>query len=805
MLTLENIESGKECIIVKVHGYGEFRHRVMELGFVRGQRVKVIKNAPMNDPVEYQVLNSRITIRRSEAEMIEVVLLDDNKSINTSTTFEGTHEISQNINKQIDRLSKTIEIALVGNPNCGKTTLFNRITGGSEKTGNYAGVTVGTKSATIEYKGYKIIITDLPGTYSINEYSKEETFVREYLTDNHPDIVLNVVDATNLERNLYLTTQLIDMSANTLMALNMYDEMEESGITLDFNSLSAMLGFPIIPTIANKGDGLNELLNMAILLFEEEAEIRHFHINYGNIIENEISSIEKYLDLSSDIQAKFHTRYLSIKLLESPNFISIVKDIDKGSNSDLFNIDTLENKVRTSHTRLEKEYKDDPRAVITGARYGFVRGALAETQKKNNNRRLEKASAIDNILTNKFFGLPILILFIWLMFQATFTLGSFPAEWIEIVVGKLGEWASGVIPSGMIHDLVVNGIIAGVGGVAVFIPNIMILFLFMAFLEESGYMARAAFITDKLMHKIGLHGKSFIPLLMGFGCNVPAIVATRVLASRKDRLITMLIMPFMSCSARLPVFILIISIFFDNRQGLVLLSLYGIGVLIAIITSIILSKVLKVKEEAPFVMELPTYRLPTLRSVFTEAWDKVKHYVRKMGTTIFAFSVLIWALGYFPRAESENITPNEQLEQSYIGRIGKGIEPLIRPLGFDWKMGVSLASAIGAKEVAVSTLGVLYGASGDDIEDEAVMTSMKNNIAESRYASGERKGERVFTPIVAFSYLVFMLLYTPCVAVVAAIAREGGKRWALLSVGMTLAIAWIMAYLVKIIGNFFIL
>ncbi len=794
MMTLEDIKSGEDCVIVKVHGYGEFRHRVMELGFVRGQIVRTIKNAPMKDPVEYQIMDSRITLRRSEAAMIEVITLVDYKTLEDNTSFAGTHKMALSSVASSDRLPNTIEIALVGNPNCGKTTLFNKLTGLNAKTGNYAGVTVGIKSHTIQYGGYNIVIVDLPGTYSVNEYTNEEIFVREYLTENHPDIVLNVVDATNLERNLFLTTQLIDMSANILMSLNMFDELEESGSILDYELLSQLLGFPIVPTVAKLNIGIENLLNTAIMLFEEKAEVRHFHINYGNIIENEISNIEQYLDLNSDIRVKYHTRYLSIKLIENPNFVDVSNINDDGD----FSVDTLNEMVQSAHHKLEREYKDEPRATITAARYGFVRGALAETQKKNKNSRLETASKIDKILTNRYLGIPALLLFIWIMFQATFTLGAYPAEWLEMGVAWIGGILSNIIPEGMIHDLVVDGIVAGVGGVLVFLPNILILFLFMSFMEESGYLARAAFIMDKLMHKLGLHGKSFIPLLMGFGCNVPAIVATRVLASRKDRLITMLAIPFMSCSARLPVYILFISIFFAEKQGLVLLLLYTLGVVVAVVVSKALNRFIKIEEEAPYVMELPTYRIPTLRTVSLQAWDKGVHYIKKMGTTIFAFSVVIWALGYFPRHEELNLTTNEQLEQSYIGYIGKAIEPVIRPLGFDWKMGVSLMSAIGAKEVAVSTISVLYSGSASD---EEVSSTVKQNITNDIYVSGDRKGEKVYTPVVAFSYLVFMLLYIPCVAVVAAIAREGGRKWAVISVFITIAAAWVGAFLTKIIGN----
>lgn len=802
MLNLEQIETGDECIIIKVHGHGEFRHRIIELGFVRGQSVKVIKNAPMRDPIEYQVMDSRISLRRSEARQIEVMTLSEFNSKNRQVSFNGTLKIE--CNDCDPDPSTTINVALVGNPNCGKTTLFNRLTGSHEKTGNYAGVTVGKKTGTIQRSGYTINIIDLPGTYSITEYTKEEVYVREYITNNHPDVILNIVDASNLERNLFLTTQLIDMSIKTVMSLNMHDELAKSGATLDHTTLSTMLGFPIIPTVASKGEGLDDILDAVISSFEERTKNRHIHINYGTIIENAIQNIERELDLNSDIAAKYHTRYLSIKLLEtnlptSDVIQTPVREEDKNDRNSFSNT-RLEKIISTERFNLEREYKDDTRTIITSAKYGFIRGALTETLKRKRNNRLEASSEIDGILTNRIFGIPILLAFIWLMFQATFSLGAYPAEWIEIGVGHFGELCSSLIPAGILHDLVVDGIIAGVGSVIVFLPNIVILFLFMAFMDESGYMARAAFIMDKMMHNIGLHGKSFIPLLMGFGCNVPAIMATRTLVSRKDRIMTMLLVPFMSCSARLPVFILLISVFFEKNQGLVLLSIYFIGIVMAILTALVLHKSMKVKEEDPFVMELPPYRLPSARTTIRLAWDKVSQYLRKMGTTILAFSVIIWALGYFPM-QDESVSSSQQLEQSYIGRIGRIIEPAIRPLGFDWKMGIGIISGIGAKEVVVSTLGVLYGEETAHLsEDELIESStMKNNLLNDKYENGER----IFSPLIAYSLMIFILLYVPCAAVVIAISKEGGRKWATISVIMSFAMAWIASYLITNIGGLF--
>lgn len=802
MQNLEQIRTGQDCIVIKVHGHGEFRHRILELGFVRGQKVQVIKNAPLKDPIEYQIMDSRISLRRSEARLIEVMNISEYEKLNLSSTVTTTMNVTSEELSGQQNPSRTINLALVGNPNCGKTTLFNKITGQRAKTGNYGGVTVDRKEGYVTYKGYTINIIDLPGTYSMTEYSKEEVYVREYITEHCPDIILNVVDSTNLERNLFLTTQLIDMDVRTIMSLNMYDEFEKSGSHLDHESLSTMLGFPIIPTVAAQGEGVEKILDTAIMLFEEKAEVRHFHINYGRTIEAAIKNIEKELDLYQDITAKYHSRYLAIKLLESNvklnDIISV--NIDNDKESDTKKLNKIVNIEKSS---LVREYKDDPRAVITSAKYGFVRGALTETLKKKHNPRLEASAEIDGLLTNKILGIPILLGLLWLTFQATFTLGDYPMGWLEDLVGSFGEIVSGLLPSGILHDLIVDGIIAGVGSVIVFLPNILILFLFMTFMEESGYMARAAFIMDKLMHKIGLHGKSFIPLLMGFGCNVPAIIATRTLASRKDRIITMLIIPFMSCSARLPVFILMISIFFDSHRGTILLILYLIGIILAALASIVLDKTIKVKNEAPFVMELPPYRLPSARNVLGLTWDKGAQYLLKMGKTILAFSVIIWALGYFPRT-TEDMSSSEALEQSYIGHIGEALEPVISPLGFDWKMGVAIVSGIGAKEVVVSTLGVLYGESDELSDDELIESStLKENILNDTYTKGTRVGEKVYSPLIAFSFMAFILLYTPCFAVVIAIAKEGGKKWAVVNVVLSLAVAWTVSFLITTIGQLF--
>ena len=622
-LKLSDMPTGGECVVVKVHGHGSFRNRIVEMGFVRGVRVKVVKNAPLHDPIEYELMNTHISLRRSESELIEVV----GYAVESEAGFNGTFT-EEEFAKQVAEKSKTINIALVGNPNCGKTSFFNRATGLREKVGNYSGVTVDAKKGVFHHKGYTINLVDLPGTYSITEYTPEEIYVREYVTGTHPDMVLNVVDATNLERNLFLTTQLIDMNIRVIMALNMFDELTRGGDTLDYDQLGRLLGIPIIPTTASKGIGVEEVLDKIIEVFEDRAEeSRHVHINYGQDIEAAITRIKETVLPNREATDAYTPRYIAIKLLEDDRLM-------KEYLQRVPNYPQIEETARRERQSLERAYKEDVGTIIINAKYGFVRGALKETFHAGEKEKRQLSTAIDTLLTHRWLGFPFLIVFMWVMFEATFTLGAYPQEWIEAGVGALGEWVASVVPEGPLNDLLVDGIISGVGGVIVFLPNILILFFFISLMEDTGYMARAAFMLDRLMHKIGLHGKSFIPLLIGFGCSVPAIMATRTLESRRDRIVTMLITPFMSCSARLPVYILLVSAFFPNRQGLVLLSIYFVGILLAILTSLLLKKTLFAQTSEPFVMELPPYRMPTARNTLIHMWGKSVQYLKKMGTIL---------------------------------------------------------------------------------------------------------------------------------------------------------------------------
>lgn len=813
---LSDMPTESRCVIVKINGHGSFRRRIMEMGFVKGEIITVIKNAPLHDPIEYMVMGSHVSLRRSEASQIEVADVSEQTSAASISTF--TEEIQNRIKEK----SNIINVALVGNPNCGKTSFFNHATGLHEKVGNYSGVTVHAKIGTFQHNGYTINMIDLPGTYSITEYSPEELYVRQYITEENPDIVLNVVDASNLERNMYLTTQLIDMHVRIVMALNMYDEFEKSGSKLDYHYLGAMLGFKIVPTTAFKGVGIADVLDSIIDTYEDKADThKHVHINYGTDIENEIARIKKEITVNQDIVAKYSPRYLSLKLLEDDKTTLQIFE-------NTVNYDDIKIVAERSRKHLREVHKEEPSEVITNAKYGFVRGALKETLQQPTEGKKSLSQRIDNILTNRWLGFPILFLFLYIMFQSTFSLGAIPQGWIEGGVATLSSWLLSVLPSGIVSDLVVGGIIEGVGSVLVFLPNILILFLFISIMEDTGYMARAAFIMDKLMHKIGLHGKSFIPLLIGFGCSVPAIMATRILENKKNRIMTMLIIPLMSCSARLPVYLLLVSAFFQKNQALILLGLYLIGILLAILVAFVMKKTVFKNDSEQFVLELPPYRMPSLRNLGIHIWERTAEYLKKISSVILIASVVIWALGYFPRSSSqteavsdmiamveadETLSPTEQAEQiaalelhrsmlqkenSYIGKIGKTIEPIMQPLGFDWKMSVSLLTGFAAKEIVVSSLGILY-----KVDDAENITSLTKALQNEVYATGPRAGQHVFTPLVAMAFMLFVLLYVPCTATIITCRKEFGRKWAWVMSVYTLVLAWLVSFAVFQIGSLF--
>ncbi|MGI5914127.1 MAG: ferrous iron transport protein B [Bacteroidales bacterium] len=822
-IKLSELRKNDTAVIAKIKGRGSFRKRIAEMGFIKGKTVKVIKNAPLQDPVEYEIMGYKVSLRRSEASLIEVISVNQFVE-NEQLLFQGTL-IEERLQEKLKEKGRIINVALVGNPNSGKTTLFNFASGSHERVGNYGGVTVDAKEATIKQNGYTLKLVDLPGTYSISEYTPEELYVRRHITEKNPDMVINIVDSSNLERNLFLTTQLIDMDIKVVMALNMYDELGDKNFKLDFKALGKMIGIPIIPTVAVKGDGIKELFDKVIEVYEDKDPIvKHIHINYGNLIEKSILKLQDEIWKNPEIAARYSTRYLAIKLLENDRTtFKLLEEIP--------NYTVIERIALKEIEKLEKEYGEISETIITDAKYGFIAGALKETCTELELRKNKKVGDIDNILTHKIWGFPIFIFFMWAMFQATFTLGSYPMKWIDAGVGYLGNFLGSIMSEGTLKYLVIDGIIGGVGGVIIFLPNILILFFFISFMEDTGYMARVSFIMDKLMHKIGLHGKSFIPLLMGFGCNVPAIMATRTLENKKDRLLTMLITPFMSCSARLPVYVLIISAFFPKNQGMILFSIYMIGIVLGIIVALILKSTLFAKLEAPFVMELPPYRIPTLKNTIKHMWYKGSQYLQKMGTVILLASIIIWGLLYFPRnveyssnydeqiaeIKANNLIPEteknsyiysielskaaEHQEQSYIGRVGHFIEPAIRPLGFDWKIGISLVTGLAAKEIVVSSMGILYHA---EIDADENSNSLVEKLQQQVHLDGKLKGEKVFTPLVALGFMLFVLIYFPCIAVITAIGRESNWKWAVFTMFYTTALAWLVSFLTYQIGSIFV-
>lgn len=832
-MKLSDLNTGEQGVIVKVNGHGSFRKRLIEMGFIAGKKVTVVLNAPLKDPIEYEILGYKLSLRRSEAEQIEVIgeseakeVMKKDNSFDTIYADDSDEEWSLNnmMKKLAEERKHVIRVALVGNPNCGKTSLFNIASGSHEHVGNYSGVTVDAKEGRFEYKGYKFVLVDLPGTYSLSAYSPEELYVRKNLIGNVPDVVINVVDASNIERNLYLTAQVIDMNLRVVMALNMYDEFKDKGDELDIKQLGYLLGMPVCPTVSRDGTGIPELFDTVIKIYTQSDPklARHIHINHGAELEKSIDRIKLLLQKNQSLRDKYSTRYLAIKYLEDD------KDIEKI-------IDTLPNRDEIISARVIEEQRildllhTNTESAIVDAKYAFIQGALAETYKPHQDATPRKTitDKIDAVVTNKWMAFPIFIAVLYLIFQTTFAVGDYPMQWIDWFVGKFGDFVATFMADGWLKDLVVDGIISGVGSVLVFLPNILILYFFISLMEDSGYMSRAAFIVDKLMHKIGLHGKSFIPMVMGFGCNVPAIMATRAIESRKSRMITIAIIPFMSCAGRLPIFVLLAGAFFPHNAALVLLGIYLLGIVLAILSAIVLSKFVK-DDDLPFVMELPPYRIPTAKAIWRHTWEKGQQYLQKMATTILICSVIIWFLGYFPKnkelmaaqeeyatlaqtpagrleinadkgevnaatATKDELAPRidslyaYQQENSYIGQLGRMVSPALDPLGFNWKMDVGLLTGIAAKELVVSTLGVMYSegakvSEGHDMsEDTQLQSALVNDV----------------TPAAALSFMVFILLYFPCVATFVAIKNETGKwRWAVACCAYTMAVAWIMSFIV---------
>ncbi len=874
-MRLSELKTGDAATIVKVMGHGGFRRRIMEMGFVRGQRVEVILNAPLKDPIEYRIMGYDISLRRSEADMIEVLtdveaheilahhkhhhhhlskhgaaadsgaaaeaVLHSEIPAATEATAEDDAAAYTSIADVVKHRSHTITVALVGNPNSGKTSLFNAISGGHEHVGNYSGVTVGAKLGTRLYRGYRFEITDLPGTYALSAYTPEERFVREHLATKMPDVVINSVVASNLERNLYLTTELIDINPRIVVALNMYDELQASGASLDYDSLGRMLGVPMVPVEARNHRGIETLLDTVIDVYENRDErVRHIHINMGSVIEESLRRLNGDMsDHRDELPKAFPPRYFALKMLERD---AQIEEHLRGCERYPVWAEIRDREAK----RITEALGEDAETAFAHQKYGFIQGALKETFTPGHQAEVTATSIIDTFVTHKLWGFPIFFILMGVMFWCTFSLGAYPQGWIEALVAWIGSAADALLPSGSVRDLLVDGVIGGVGSVIVFLPNIMILYLFISFMEDSGYLARAAFIMDRVMHRVGLHGKSFIPLIMGFGCNVPAIMASRTIESRSSRLITIFITPFMSCSARIPIYLLITGTFFPTHAGWVMTGLYVLGIVLAVVTARLLRKFKFPVDETPFVMELPPYRLPTWKTTLMHMWDKCAQYLKKMGGMILVASIIVWFLSYYPRTE-QPAAAETHYENSYLGRLGKGCEPVFRPLGFDWKASVALLSGLPAKEIIVSTLGVLYSEapqSDDAAADGAVPEASTQlppetigiiggadgatsiavtdgtkdsgaapataSVSSASPAPSAATGEEAqldslsarllqsgdFSTASAFAFLVFILLYVPCIATVAAISSEAGWRWAAVSVVYNTAVAWLVAWIV---------
>ena len=853
-MRLSELKSGESATIVKIMGHGGFRRRIMEMGFVRGERVEVILNAPLKDPIEYRIMGYDISLRRSEAEMVEV--LSDSEadeylarraerirqaaasaqvSDGTSPQIEASDEEGCSSREEVlTRQSRTIAVALVGNPNSGKTSLFNAISGGHEHVGNYSGVTVGAKSGHCLYRGYRFEITDLPGTYALSAYTPEERYVRHHLATKTPDVVINSVVASNIERNLYLTTELIDINPRMVVALNMFDELQASGARLDYDSLGRMMGVPMVPVEARNNKGINDLLDTVIDVYENRDErVRHIHINMGPVIDESLRKLNGDMSLHrEELPKAFPPRYWAMKMLESDRQ---AEEMLRGCERYPVWAEIRDREAK----RIADALGEDVETAFANQKYGFIQGALKETFTPGKNEEVSSTALIDTFVTHKLWGFPIFFALMGLMFWCTFSLGAYPQAWIEALVGWIGAGVDALMPAGALRDMLVDGIIGGVGSVIVFLPNIMILYLFIAFMEDSGYLARAAFIMDRVMHRIGVHGKSFIPLVMGFGCNVPAIMACRTIESRSSRLITILITPFMSCSARIPIYILLTATFFPANAGAVMLGLYVLGILLAVVTARLMRRFLFPVDETPFVMELPPYRLPTWKTTLAHMWDKCAQYLKKMGGMILIASIIVWALSYYPRTK-ESVANEAHYENSYLGRIGKGCEPLFEPLGFNWKASVALLSGLPAKEIVVSTLGVLYaeepeqaavagagcGSAADAAEtlpsetigiiggadgptsivvDDAAEEPEPELSEEEESASLSRRllASGDFSKASALAFLVFILLYVPCIATVVAIGSEAGWKWAVASIFYNTAVAWVVAWVVYHIASIF--
>jgi len=719
----------------------------------------------------------------------------------------------------IEAKNKKLIIALAGSPNSGKTSIFNNLTGAMQHVGNYPGVTVEQKTGQRKYKGYSIKVFDLPGTYSLTAYTLEELVARNYIINEKPDVVVNIVDSSNLSRNLYLSTQLIELDIPLVFAFNMSDVFKKSGMEINLNLLSQLLGAPIVQTVGSKGTGMSELLDKVLEVHENPQARKRVNLKYGDELENEVSKIIEILKKAqAKLSQKFDLRWLAIKLLEQDREVlkSLKVLLEEKTYTGLVKV------VENSINHIKNVSRDMPETIIAESRYGFINGALKETLTEKPQKEVSASDRIDRVLINRVWGLPIFAIIMWLMFQLVFKVGDYPMNWLALGFSRLSQLLSSALPAGLLKSLLIDGIIGGVGGILVFTPKIMLLFISIALLEDSGYMARVAFIMDRIMHKIGLHGKSFIPMLIGFGCTIPAYMCTRTLESKNDRMITMHISTFMSCGGRLPIYILFAGIFFPKNAGNIIFSIYIIGIVIAVLMAKLL-RATKFKGEAePFVMELPTYRVPTVKGVLIHMWERTLQYLKKAGTIILAISIIMWILFTFPRignAYSEGYSKQlagleqsfnlgdisekeykdsvqgiegkmaaERLAYSAAGKIGRFVEPVFKPLGFDWRLSLASISGMAGKEVVVSTMGTLFSLTNENKDSQSLRSAIAGQ----------------YNPLVGYNFMLFSLLYFPCIASLAVFKKEAGTKELLFQIGYTLGLAWVVSFIVFQVGRLFI-
>lgn len=761
MKPLNSIKMGCWVKVVSLSGGRNAEKKLTEMGLYPGEVIKLL-NYSADGPTTILVKGTKLAIGHRMADMIFV-----DEDIHRKT------------------VQKRLTVALAGNPNSGKSTIFNYLTGSRQHVGNYPGVTVEKKEGKATFKNYVINFVDLPGTYSLSAYSEDEVVARDFVLNERPDVIVHIVDSSNLERNLYLFTQLLELEMPIVLAMNMSDIVDKKGHKIDYELLSALLGVPIVKTVGSKNVGLDKMLDVIADVYEGKVDCKNIRIDYGEEIEQELGKIVEMLSALEKPMKGYSPRWLAVKLLESdPAIISLIEKHSQGK-------EILAQAIE-GRRHLKQHFSDDAEVFIAERRYGFISGACTQSVVSNVEIRHDISDKIDKVILNRFLGIPIFAIVMYAIFEFTFTFSAPVVDWFGNVFDKISESLTAVLPEGLFQSFIVDGIIGGVGGVLGFFPLVLFMFFAIAFFEDSGYMARAAFVMDKLMSKFGLHGKSFLPLMISTnGCAVPGILATRTLESKKDRLITMMVTPFMICGAKLPIFALFIGAFFPSDQGPnIMFLMYAFSIALAFTSAWILKKFIFKGDSAHFVMELPPYRIPTLQGLLLKMWERGWLYLQKAGTTILLISVIMWAGFTFPEHKgpqdaSNAVIASQQLEYSYIGRFGKTIEPLVKPLGFDWRGGVALISGVAAKEVVVSTLGTMYSLGAEDVENaEPLKLSLQN--------------DPVWTPLSAMAFLMFCLIYMPCVVAMSVFFKESGSswKWTGFLIFWTTVMAWIFSFIV---------